>query len=105
MVELIKNNLERIHDVCKQHHVKSLYLFGSAVKQESQYKAESDVDFLYQFNKNEIGELEYADNYFNLLFALESLLKRSVDLVPEEKLSNPYFIQRINQDKLKLYES
>jgi predicted nucleotidyltransferase len=104
MVELIKNNLDRIQDVCKRHHVKSLYLFGSATKQDNQYNSESDVDLLYRFNKSEINEMEYADNYFNLLFALQSLLNRNIDLVPEEKLSNPYFIERVNRDRHKIYE-
>jgi predicted nucleotidyltransferase len=104
MVTLIEQNIGSIQDVCKKHHVKSLYLIGSATG-ATDFSAESDVDFLYRFNKSEIAEMDYADNYFSLLFSLQELLKRKIDLVPEEKLHNPYFIQSINRNKLKLYES
>jgi predicted nucleotidyltransferase len=105
MIQLIKNNLDQIRDVCKLHHVRSLYLIGSAARNEAQYHSDSDVDFLYRFKKEEISEMEYADNYFNLLSELQNILKRNVDLVAEEKLINPYFIERINKDKLKVYRS
>lgn len=91
-----------IHDACNKHHVKSLYLIGSATD-ESEFSDNSDIDFLYRFQKNEISEDDYADNYFSLLFTLEKLLNRKIDLVPEEKLKNPYFIRSINQTKVKLY--
>jgi len=94
-----------ILDACKKHHVKSLYLIGSAAGDGEKFNAESDVDFLYRFNKNEIEEMDYADNYFSLLERLEYLLKRKVDLVAEERLRNPYFIERINKNKQKIYES
>jgi hypothetical protein len=60
---------------------------------------------LYRFNKEEIKENDYADNYFDLLFELEDILKRKVDLVSEEKMKNPYFIESINRKKQLIYES
>lgn len=105
MITLVKNKLKEIQDVCKQHHVLSLYLIGSAAKTEQDFSPESDVDFLYRFDKQQIEEMEYADNYFSLLFSLQKLLDRKVDLVPEEKLKNPFFINSINSNKEKLYEA
>lgn len=105
MVALIKDKLEDIQDVCKKHHVLSLYLIGSAAKEEKDFTPESDIDFLYRFDKMQIGEMEYADNYFGLLFALQQLFNRKVDLVPEEKLKNPFFIQSINSNKEMVYEA
>lgn len=96
--------MKAIQDVCKKHHVRSLYLIGSAAK-ENKFRVESDVDFLYRFNKDEIEEMDYADNYFGLLFTLQDILSRKVDLVAEEKLHNPYFIESINKDKQLVYES
>ncbi len=104
MVNLIQNNIQSILAACNRHHVKSLYLIGSATN-ELKFSENSDVDFLYRFRKDKISEDEYADNYFDLLFTLEKLLNRKVDLVPEDKLKNPYFIERINNTKIKLYES
>ena len=104
MVALIMDNMAAIQDACKRHHVKSLYLVGSAAK-GNKFTDQSDVDFLYRFRKEDIGEMDYADNYFDLLFYLQDLLNRKVDLVAEEKMWNPYFIESINKDKQLIYES
>ena len=104
MVALIKNNIDAIRDACKKYHVKSLYLVGSATK-ASHFTDESDIDFLYRFRKEDIEEMEYADNFFDLMFELQDLLKRKVDLVAEEKMKNPYFIESINENKQVIYES
>jgi predicted nucleotidyltransferase len=103
MVALVENNMAAIRDFCKKHHVKSLYLIGSATT-DSFFNSESDVDFLYRFNKDEIVEMDYADNYFDLLFSLQELLNRKVDLVAEEKLRNPYFIESINLTRTLIYK-
>ena len=104
MIALVENNLGTIRELCKKHHVKSLYLVGSATKAD-RFKAESDVDFLYRFKKEDIEEMNYADNFFDLLFELQDLLNRKVDLVSEEKMKNPYFIESINESKQIIYES
>jgi predicted nucleotidyltransferase len=105
MIALIKDKLKDIQDVCKKHHVLSLYLIGSAAKDEQDFTDESDIDFLYRFDKKQIDEMEYADNYFSLLFSLQEMFSRKVDLVPEEKLKNPFFITSINSNKQMLYEA
>ncbi|OJW83241.1 MAG: hypothetical protein BGO69_19225 [Bacteroidetes bacterium 46-16] len=105
MIALIKQNIEKIQALCSAHYIKSLYLIGSAARAESNFLEDSDVDFLYQFNSETMPESDYADHYFELLFGLQELLKRKVDLVAEERIKNPYFIQSINKDKFKLYES
>lgn len=104
MVALIENNIQAIRELCKKHHVKSFYLVGSATK-ENRFTDESDVDFLYRFRKEDIKETDYADNYFDLLFELQDMLNRKVDLVAEEKMKNPYFIESINESKQMIYES
>ncbi len=104
MVALVENNLNAIREACEKHHVKTLYLVGSAT-QENRFTDESDVDFLYRFRKEDIDLNDYADNYFDLLFYLQDLLNRKVDLVTEEKMKNKYFIESINKNKLMIYES
>jgi predicted nucleotidyltransferase len=100
MIRLIKDNMVAIRDACRKYHVRSLYLVGSAAK-DGVFTDQSDVDFLYRFKKEEIVEMEYADNYFDFLFYLQELLNRKVDLVAEEKMWNPYFIK----NKQLIYES
>ncbi len=103
MAPLITENIEQIISACKRHKVKYLYIFGSAAR-GSDFKEDSDVDFLYNFKKEEIPFLDYADNYFDFLFALEDLLGRKIDLVPDEKIRNPFLLKHINADKIKIYD-
>ena len=103
MNSLINNSLDRIIKSCEKHSVKSLEVFGSVTR--SDFNEKSDVDFLYEFDKEKIAgaELDYADNYFEFLFSLEDILGRKIDLLPQEKLKNPYLIKRINEEKIKIY--
>ncbi len=102
MAPLIIENIDQIIAACEKHHIKNLYIFGSAVR-ENDFNEESDVDFLYNFKKEEIPLDDYADNYFDLLFALEDMLYRKIDLVPEEKIRNPFFLKQVNAEKIKIY--
>ncbi len=102
MVGLIRDNLNAINGLCKKHHLASLYLVGSAAK-ETQFNEDSDIDFRYRFNKDDIELMDYADNFFDLMFALQDLLGRKVDLVSEEKMWNHYFIESINESKQLIY--
>ncbi|MBE2272897.1 MAG: nucleotidyltransferase domain-containing protein [Flavobacteriales bacterium] len=92
-------NINEIIKLCETHQVASLYVFGSVLS--GKFNAESDIDFLVNFK--EINLSDYADNYFNLKFSLEDLLKRNVDLLEEKALKNPYFIESINQQKELVY--
>ena len=46
---------------------------------------------------------DYADTYFDLADKFESLFQRPVDLVTDKSLSNPYFIDSVNQTKTLIY--
>lgn len=100
MNKLITNKLKEITALCKLHHVKSLYIFGSATTKN--FNATSDLDFLIAFEKT-ISITEYTDSYFALQYKLRSLFEREIDLVTENSLSNPYFIQEIEQNKQLIY--
>ncbi|MGB0788608.1 MAG: nucleotidyltransferase family protein [Marinirhabdus sp.] len=86
--------------MCKKHKVTSLYVFGSALT--NKFKKGSNIDFLVSFLPI-TDHADYADNYFDLADALENLFNRSVDLVIEKSLSNPYFIKSVNQTKQLVY--
>lgn len=104
MVDIVKNNLDKIVDVCKQMQVKSLYLFGSASR-PNDYSHDSDLDFLFQFINDKDGLPTGGYNYFDLLFKLEEITGKKVDLVAEERIQNKYFLKSIAQDKTKIYEA
>jgi predicted nucleotidyltransferase len=100
MNKLITNKLKEIKALCKLHKVKSLYLFGSA--NTKKFNLDSDLDFLISFEST-VSITEYTDSYFELHYKLRSLFNREIDLVTENSLSNPYFIQEIEQNKQLIY--
>ena len=97
---IIENNINQIKDICQKHHVRELYVFGSASKNEM--KEDSDVDFLYTMQDN-VPEMEYADNFFDMLWAFEALFNKKVDMVAEAYLKNKYFIREVNEKKVLIY--
>ena len=85
--------------LCKQHHVKTLYVFGSALTER--FSSESDVDLIVAFN--ELPVEDYADNYFDFKFSLQDIFNRPIDLLEEQAIKNPYFLQNINRHKQLIY--
>lgn len=96
---LVESNKEKIRRLCQMHKVKALFVFGSAVK--STFTKESDVDLVVDFDGVDL--VEYADNYFNLKFALESLFNRRVDLLEANGIRNPFLKRQIDSEKQLIY--
>ncbi|WP_046864956.1 nucleotidyltransferase family protein [Microvirga massiliensis] len=87
--------------ICRRFHVRRLDLFGSAATGHFD-PTESDLDFLVAFEES-LPPGEYAEAYFGLKDALETLFGRSVDLLTEPALENPYLRRRIQAEKRTLY--
>jgi len=100
MNRIVKERLKDIIKLCENHGVKSLYIFGSA--NTDKFDKNSDMDFLIEF-KESLSIEEYTENYFVLQYKLRELLKREIDLVTQNSLSNPFLIQSIEQNKQLLY--
>jgi predicted nucleotidyltransferase len=100
MNPLIEANRTQLEQLCRRYSVRRLELFGSAARGESQPEA-SDLDFLVEFEPLPPGE--HADAYFGLLFALEGLFHRNIDLVEIPAIRNPYFLRDVNQSRMPLY--
>jgi predicted nucleotidyltransferase len=99
MSDIIERNIDKIMDVCKQHHILTLFAFGSVLTEN--FNEKSDVDLLVSFKPLELGE--YADNYFQTAESFEKIFNRPVDLVTDQSLSNPYFISSVNATKKLIY--
>ncbi len=80
--------IEEHRDRIKALGVRKLGLFGSFVREEQ--GVESDIDLLVEFEQGK----KTFDNFMQLCFFLEDLLKRRVELVTPESLS-PYIGPRI----------
>jgi predicted nucleotidyltransferase len=100
MKKIIEKNLNQIKIYCRQYAVERLHAFGSVTSDN--FTDDSDIDFLIKFK--DISFEEYADSYFRLHELFEKLFNRKVDLITENMLSNPYFIDKINRTKIILYE-
>ena len=99
MQKIIKDNIDALKELCKSYDVKKLYIFGSACT--NQFKDDSDIDILISFK--DISIEKYTDNYFELHYKLEELFNRKVDLLTENSLSNPYFIESVEETRHLLY--
>ena len=98
-MNLINQNIEFINALCKSHKVKSLYAFGSVLTDK--FNDQSDIDLIVNFS--DVQLLDYADNYFDLKFSLEDTFKRSVDLLEEKAIKNPYFKKTIEKNRQLIY--
>ena len=96
----LQPHLPLIISLFEKHKIKDAYLFGSALT--DRFNAKSDVDFLVNFDKN-LDPLEKGELLWSLRFSLEDNLNRNVDLITESSLKNPYFIEEINEKKIKIY--
>lgn len=90
---------DEIKALCKLYKVKRLSAFGSIVK--GGFTSESDIDLIVDFEQ--LSDREYKRNYFNLMFALEDKFRRSVDLIEESEIRNPYFKQNVEAHKTLIY--
>lgn len=78
-----------IEKFCRQHHIRRLALFGSALRED--FKPGSDIDLLVEFDPNHIpGLIRLA----GMEIDLSEILGRKVDLRTPEDLSR-YFRQEV----------
>jgi predicted nucleotidyltransferase len=100
MIPLVDERRKQIVEVCRRRRVRRLDLFGSAVG--GGYDPESsDLDFLVEFLPLQRGE--HAEAYFGLMEDLQALFGRSVDLVVERAITNPYFRQAVDETRETVY--
>jgi len=100
MQPVLLNNLEQLELICRRHKVKRLYAFGSVCTDK--FNDESDIDLIVAFEQRFFNG--YVDNFLSLEEELGDLFNRPVDIVAEETLQNPYFINVVNKTKTPIYE-
>lgn len=93
----IESRRSQIAAICARLGVRRLELFGSGARGGSP----RDLDFLVDLGDRPPGE--YASAYFALREQLESMFSLPVDLITPSSLANPYFRERVEQEKTLLY--
>ncbi len=100
MQPLIATHLDQIRALCRRHGVRSLFLFGSAAREDFD-ATRSDVDFLVDFGTADLGP--WMRGFFLFRAELAAILGRPVDLVPAVKSTNPYLASSIDVSKVQVY--
>ena len=85
----LKVSKKKIEEFCKKHHIRKLSLFGSVLRDD--FRSDSDVDVLVEFDPNHIpGLIRLA----GMEFELSEILGRTVDIRTAQDLSR-YFRQEV----------
>jgi len=72
---------DKIADFCRRHHIRSLSVFGSVLRED--FRPDSDADVLVEFEPEaQVGFIALSQ----MQRELSELLQRPVDLVPKEGL-------------------
>jgi hypothetical protein len=89
---------EKLTDLCRRWQISELSVFGSVARGSS--RDDSDIDLLVSFRPDAPwSTLDLVD----LREELATLFSRSVDLVEERAIRNPYRKATILRDKSVLY--
>lgn len=97
----IQANISKIISLCKKHKVKSLYAFGSVIT--SKFNKDSDIDLLVDFDKPAIPLEDFSDNFFSLMYELQEIFGRKVDLLCNDAIRNRYFREELEETKKLIY--
>jgi predicted nucleotidyltransferase len=100
MIAEVRDKQQKIAALCERFAVIRLGVFGSATRGDFD-PSKSDLDFLVLFDRRD--DADYLDRFFGLLWALEALFDRPVDLVTELSLRKPRLRAAIEQDLESLY--
>ena len=101
MIASVVDYLDAIRELCREHGVARLEVFGS-VATGAFDPDRSDIDFLVEFPPGyEFGP--WLGRYFDLKDRLEELSGRPVDLVMAAAFRNPYFVRSLNASRRLLY--
>jgi hypothetical protein len=101
-MDLIAPHNAAVVDLCRTHRVRRLELFGSAARGDFDPHT-SDLDFLVEFEEE--GWEGSSDRYFGLLFGLEDLFHRKIDLVELNAVRNPRFLDVARRHRKLVYDA
>jgi len=88
----------KIEQFCRDHHIRRLALFGSALRDD--FRTDSDVDILVEFEPGRTPGFKF----WEVEDELTKMFGRKVDLNTPQDLSI-YFRQQVEAEAQPLYES
>ena len=96
-MKLIEMNIDKIIALCKKYKVARLWVFGSILT--PRFNEHSDVDFLVDFDEEKVALLDYADNFFDFIHAVEAVVGRKVDMVVNKSIRNRFFRREVDETR------
>jgi hypothetical protein len=101
MHPLIKQHQTALGNLCSRFHVRRLEVFGSAARGSDFDPDTSDIDFLVEYDPD-YGAPAFGE-YYQLKQALGNLMGRSVDLVMDGSVENPFVRAGIDRSRERVY--
>jgi uncharacterized protein len=98
-MNIVEKNSKRIKELCEQYKVSKLFVFGSVTT--DRFNSESDIDFIVDFRNVDL--YDYANNYYDFKYSLESIFNRTIDLLEDTAIKNPYLRASIDSSKQLIY--
>lgn len=95
----IDKHIDQIKKLCASNGVKSLFAFGSVLK--NKLRPDSDIDLVVDIDDKD--PLSYSDKYFDLKFNLERIFDRKIDLLELKAIRNRFLKKEIDRTKLQIY--
>jgi predicted nucleotidyltransferase len=87
--------------LCKNHNVKYLYVFGSAITGKFD-SGKSDIDLLVEIDLKD--PIDRGEKLLELWDMFEIFFRRKVDLLTESSIRNPYLRKSIDSTKVLIYD-
>jgi predicted nucleotidyltransferase len=86
-------------DVCKRYRIAHVDAYGSVARNEQ--SETSDIDLVIEFEEPRRESI--SKRYFGFLHELEDRYGTRIDVLTERSLRNPYLINSINRDRVRVY--
>jgi predicted nucleotidyltransferase len=95
---------DAIAALCRRYGVERLEVFGSAADGRFE-AARSDIDFIVRLSKELApGQGSLGRRFVALAEALEALLGRKVDLMPDKPIANPFLRRSVEASRTVFYD-
>lgn len=102
MHPILADKLPRITDLCREHGVRRLEVFGSVLRDDFD-PTRSDIDLIVEFLPGPDGP--WMARYFEFKEALQRLLGRDVDLLEGVHTGNRYLRRAIESSRRPVYDA
>ena len=100
----VEIHIEALESLFQTYKMRKVWLFGSATD-SNLFQKDSDIDFIYDPDKEQMTLREFLDNPERLKKELEKIFNRKVDFIRHLPFKNPYFQKEVEETKQLIFEN